>query len=585
MPACCDTFTVEVDWGTGSFVATPLAAVGSFSNGSGSFTLTRPIADDNPSLTPFDVSSVRVRVVDDDTGVAERSLNVRVENVAPVITSLELSRAVIREGDSVALIGSFTDPGWLDTFHVDVDWGDGLFVPYALPTVGSFANGHGQFRLEQTFVDDHPSSGTPSDSFDIRVRVRDDDTGFAIATRTLVVQDVPPTLSDIQWAAPVVDEMGTAVLSFVVDDVGIRDTQLVTVSWGDGTTDTRQLGAGRQALSFSHVYRDDNPTATPADVMPVLITVTDDDTLSTSAATSVTVRNVAPFNVSIGPDRAALVGDRLSFTATFTDPSPLDTHSFLWTVVDPDGQAQTFDTGATPTLQVAISDEGGWTVTVRVTDDDTGFATDSAVVSAEALPDGEPLPEGSTVTMLFGVAQAALNAGGHVILVDWDDGTVERVVVTSTSMVLTHTYLDDQPSGVPDVFVASAQLMDTRSGSDVAAGPVASQVFAIENEDPTPSFTITQLGGGVVQFNGTITDPGLLDTHTVRWSFSDGSAAAHLRLELHAQLRRPGERDPDRHRRRLRQRQLHHEHCQPGHRHRRPAAARGQRAERHRRPG
>ena len=520
-----DTFRVEVDWGDGVFVSTPLSAVGAFTNGSGSFTLRKTFQDDNPSLTPFDVSAVRVRVVDDDTGAAQRSINLRVDNVAPTITSLQLSQATIREGDSVALVGTFTDPGWLDTFSIDVDWGDGFFVPFALGSVGGFANGHGQFRVEKSFADDHPATGTPSDTFNLRVRVRDDDGGSAMAAAALVVEDVPPTISDVRWAAPVVDEMSAAELSFVIDDVGIRDTQFVTVTWGDGRSDTRQLGAGRQTVSFSHVYSDDDPSGTPSDRMAVLITVTDDDTRSATAATAITVRNVAPQNLSIGPDRAALVGDTLRFTASFTDPSPLDTHNFVWTIVGPDGQAQTRDTGRTPTLQLAVTDEGNWSVAVRVSDDDTGVATVSAVVRAEALPDAEGQPEGSTVTMNVGVPQAALDAGGHELHVDWDDGTVETIALTSTAMTLTHTYLDDRPSGVPDVFVASAQLMDKRSGTAVAAGPIQSQAFVIENEDPAPSFTFTQLGGGLVQFNGTITDPGLLDTHSVRWSFSDGSAA------------------------------------------------------------
>ncbi|QDU23495.1 Ig-like domain-containing protein [Urbifossiella limnaea] len=95
-----DAGSVTVDYGDGSGVQ-PLVL-----NSDGSFALTHAYADDG-------VYTVTVRVDDGDGGVGTAAVTVTVRNVAPVANA-GADRAANR-GDTVALTGTFTDPGPADT--------------------------------------------------------------------------------------------------------------------------------------------------------------------------------------------------------------------------------------------------------------------------------------------------------------------------------------------------------------------------------------------------------------------------------------------------------------------------------------
>ncbi len=520
-----DSFTIEVDWGDGVFVATPLSAVGSFANGSGQFTLTRPFVDDNPSGTPQDFADIRVRVIDDDTGSAQGNLRLRIDNVAPIIGTMNLSSTLVREGETLGVSGSFSDAGLGDTFTLEVDWGNGVFLPYAFAAHGSFAGGVGSFSVSKLIEDDHPDSGTPFDDRNIRVRLGDDDTGVAVATSDVRLQNLPPVIANAALSASVIDENQLVTLNFAISDPSPRDTYTVRVDWQDGAPEERSLGAGPHSLSFQHSYLDDDPSGTPFDPKNIVITVIDDDTGSTSQALPLRVNNVAPRDLDLGGNRGAVVDTQVPFTLAFSDPGTLDTHSFLWTVVDPFNNLQATATGASPNFNLRPGVAGDWRITAKVTDDDTGFAETTVTLTVVDGGSGgaNPLPEGSTVNWNLPVG-GDFSGGNLVLKLNWDDGTLQRFTVNNALMALQHTYLDDRPPGQVDRFVASAQLVDTATGQDVNVGTAAVNIFFIDNVVPTPSITLRELGGGTVEFTGSFTDPGLLDTHTLRWTFSDGSA-------------------------------------------------------------
>jgi hypothetical protein len=121
-----DTWTATVDYGDGSGVQ-PLAL-----NADKTFNLSRVYAD-NSSYT------VTVTVTDDDSGVGNDTLVVTVNNVAPVVTAFTSSSPAIggaREGQTVSVSATFTDPGELDTHTASIDWGDGTTSPAAVSEVG-----------------------------------------------------------------------------------------------------------------------------------------------------------------------------------------------------------------------------------------------------------------------------------------------------------------------------------------------------------------------------------------------------------------------------------------------------------------
>ncbi|MCH8830537.1 MAG: hypothetical protein IID45_13255, partial [Planctomycetes bacterium] len=85
--------------------------------------------------------------------------------------------------------------------------------------------------------------------------------------------------------------------------VGTLDTHTVLIDWGTGETSSVAVvtqGAGSGTFTATHQYLDDNPTATASDVYSITATVTDDDGgFVTSAASTLTVNNVAPNILSV----------------------------------------------------------------------------------------------------------------------------------------------------------------------------------------------------------------------------------------------------------------------------------------------
>ena len=100
--------------------------------------------------------------------------------------------------------------------------------------------------------------------------------------------------------------------------------------------------------------------------------------------TTVTVDNVAP-TVNAGSDQTIDEGDTVSFVGSFSDPGPLDTHTVEWDFGD-----ATTETGIlTPTH--VYGDNGIYTVTLTVTDDDSGESTDTLTVTVNNVaPSVEP---------------------------------------------------------------------------------------------------------------------------------------------------------------------------------------------------
>jgi PKD repeat protein len=324
-----DTHEVSVDWGDGSPPADELDASHAY-------------ADDG-------THAITVRVTDDDGGVGEDTLEVTVRNVAPAVEAGHDSS--MDEGGSLALDASLSDPGFLDTHGVSVDWGDGS-------TGSSLTDSH-------RYGDD----GT----YTVTVTARDDD-GGADSLR-VTVRNVVPRVDAGEDRSP--DEGETLTLAPTFTDPG-ADTHTVSVDWGDGATG-----------GLTHAYADDG-------TYTVAVTITDDDGGAGSDVARVTVRNVAPA-VDAGADASLDEGGSLTLAATLTDPGTRDTHAV--SVDWGDGKAGEGLTGAH-----RYDDNGTFTVTVTAKDDDGGVGSDRLLVqvrnvapTVDAGPDrsapwGVPVP-------------------------------------------------------------------------------------------------------------------------------------------------------------------------------------------------
>jgi hypothetical protein len=108
--------------------------------------------------------------------------------------------------------------------------------------------------------------------------------------------------------------------------------------------------------------------------------------LSDADASTVTVVNVAPVVTAVGDSNSE--GGVATVSATFTDPGTLDTHtaSILWGDGSP---AQMVSVAALASgVQHVYGDNGSYSVTVTVTDDDGGWGGDTVAVQvANAAPE------------------------------------------------------------------------------------------------------------------------------------------------------------------------------------------------------
>ena len=151
-----------------------------------------------------------------------------------------------------------------------------------------------------------------------------------------------------------------------------------------GTFNIDQSGEGLTALQYTY---SDNEQFT------VALRVRDDDAVSTVATAAVVVNNVVPTANAGGPYQGA-AGSPISFSGSATDPGN-DTLTYEW---DFDYDGATFDTVGDVDSGVDLTgpthsytNDGVFTVALRVQDDDSGFST-IATAQVTVAPLGDPTP-------------------------------------------------------------------------------------------------------------------------------------------------------------------------------------------------
>ncbi len=339
-----------------------------------------------------DAQTVVVQVSDGSLSDTDTA-TVNITNVAPTIDTIIASAASIDEGDSVTVSGTFSDPGSGETYTGTSLWSDGVITAVTI--------GDGTFSTERTFPDDHPTTTTPSDQFTVQVTIDDGDGGQTSAVSPIVtVNNVEPSIDAIGVSAASIDEGDSVTVSgtFVDPALGeVTETFSGSAAWSDGASTAVVVGAG--TFSTERTFLDDDPfTATPSDNFTVDVTINDDD-LGSGVATSpvLTVNNVAPVITSIDSSATfadkAEEGETVTVSGAFTDVGTLDTHTAVIDWGDGDIEPATVVQavgGGTYTADHTYLAGGVFTVTVTITDDDTGAASDStlAVVTGVGINGG-----------------------------------------------------------------------------------------------------------------------------------------------------------------------------------------------------
>ncbi|HKZ47297.1 MAG TPA: hypothetical protein VJ397_00765 [Thermoplasmata archaeon] len=302
-------------------------------------------------------------------------------NRPPTINSFTASTAV--EGSATTFTASATDPD-----------GDALTYSFDFDNDGTWDSSGPSSTATRTWWDDH--SGV--------ARLRVSDGAFSVETTVAALTlNADPVL---QPTVGLSAEGGALTVTYHITDPG-SDDETVVVDWGDGTTETRTYLVGGSpdppesngvdlhrdfTDSMSHVYGDNA-------VLPGTITVTDDDGGSAAASLSYVISNVIPGGIAVSISCTPILstahaceeGEYVFFSASATDPGS-DDLEFFWDFGDglsesrryyndgvgPDPYPSTgpvYPFTATDMGTHAWGDDGEYTITLTVADDDGGLAT------------------------------------------------------------------------------------------------------------------------------------------------------------------------------------------------------------------
>jgi subtilisin family serine protease len=246
-------------------------------------------------------------------------------------------------------------------------------------------------------------------AYTVAVKVTDDDGAFDIATSTVNVTNVAPSVLNLASNGPK-DELASITVTGTISDPGWLEGLTATINWGDGSpvepvSGTLENVRPNATLTFSvsHAYGDDSGAGT----FTATVCGLDDDT-STCAPIALTITNKAPTaTISLAgtvlingvPTFIAHVGVPVPFTADSYDPGSDDrTTTWDWGDGAPSPDTSTLslndpaynpDPDPSPTVNPrtvtdpephAFSDACFYTVTFKAADDDGGSASDTVKV-------------------------------------------------------------------------------------------------------------------------------------------------------------------------------------------------------------
>ena len=346
------------------------------------------------------------------------------------------------EGDPVSFIGYYNDPGIDDTHTYEWDFGDG--------------STHDSGTLNP--IHSYGDNGV----YTVTLYVTDDDGAVGSGTFLVTILNVAPTVD--AGVDLIADEGDVVLFAGSYFDPGILDTHIFDWDFGDGNSATG-------TLTPSHIYGDNG-------IYTVTLTVTDDDGGIGTDTLEVIVNNVAP-SVDAGVDLEVNEGSELAFEGSFFDPGFLDTHTFDWDF----GDGNFADGTLTPTH--AFADNGIYTVTLTVTDDDGGVGVDTLTVTVYNVAPTAYIDsvyqiqwfnlEENVIIMLDSAnfSGSSYDPGADDLTFTWDfgDGTPNIVSFYPNSPpsfpveiteIVTHVYTE------PGEYVVTLLVEDDDGGSSVA---------------------------------------------------------------------------------------------------------------------
>ncbi|MBI1373852.1 MAG: LEPR-XLL domain-containing protein [Phycisphaera sp.] len=436
--------------------------------------------------------SVVATVTDEDGSANSNNLAVTVNNVDPTVTISGDPAATIGEPYTLNLFAA--DPGTDTITQTVISWGDGNVE--TVPGIPGSAT--------HTY--------TAAAPVQISVSVTDEDgvTSSNTLSVTVGVGNEAPT--DIEFFTSGTDEGGTANLTIRFVDRDLADTHAVTVNWYDASAaligSATQVGSGNvdaagvRTFNFGQLYAQDTAAYAEVEVVEQNASA---GTLPGTAGFA--VANVGPsdLDVSVNVLTTLAEGSSISLEGSFFDPGSDDPHD-VW--IDwGDGDAPT-----SPTLTLAggilvipatdhlYKDNGTYTITVKVEDEDNAFVETSFDVTVFNVgPSGIQLAAGSDMDGGFVLSGSFLDPGvldTHEVLIDWGDGTdTLNLGAGETTFEMSHAFSTGGVHAV-SVTVTDKDMASTTAGGSFYVGDVEYRVsdvgpFTVVTTDPS----ITSLSG------------------------------------------------------------------------------------------
>jgi uncharacterized delta-60 repeat protein len=447
------------------------------------------------------------------SGVNSYSITAAIDNWRVEVVNLSTSTYVVDEAGVLTLDGSEStdvDDGIVQ-YEWDLDY-DGV-----------------TFNADVT-------SGTPitthivGDDFSGAIALRVTDAGGLtdIDTAQLLVNNVAPTITDVSLSAASIDESQSVTVSGTFTDPALglsTETFTGTAVWSDGATTVVTISGG--GFSTSRTFADDDPTGTLADVFTVQITISDDDGGSDSATSPTLTVNNLDAVANAGDDQTVNEGDLVTLVGAFTDVGLDDSHQQQWSVVASNGQViapliipdggDSNGAGGS-SFSFTPNDNGVYTVTYTVTDDDGGVTSDTLVVTvANVAPaviagDDQAADEGSTVSFLGSFTDAG-SGDTHTTLWDFGDGatadgtlTPNHVYADNGVYMVTFTVTDDDGGVTSDTLVVIV--------ANVAPTARANSYVTTQAVSVSGNVITDDTGSGVDSDPAGINDPLLITSHT-----------------------------------------------------------------------
>ncbi len=450
--------------------------------------------------------NVVVRAEDDDSGSTTSNVfTVTFTNADPTVNLAGV--AAIVENGTATLTGAISDVGTLDTFTLDIDWGDGN-----TDTNVSY-NSDGTFTATHRYLDDDAD-----DTYTITATATDDDGGVGTQTTDVTVTNLDPVFSGT-IGNQTIAEGGTASIDFtgMFGDVP-ADTLTYAYSIDGGTW--VDLGT---PTTFGLTLGDDGTYG-------VVVRAVDDDGGSvTSNEFTVTVTNVDPSIVALSATSVDEDGV-VHLTGTYSDPGTGDTHTLTinWGEGSPETVAVIGGTFDITHLYLDDNPTGTasdtYTIGVTLTDDDTGSAAGSTTTTITnvdptvTLNNVTSVVENGTATLTGTIADVG-TLDTLTLDIDWGDGNQDTDVSYNAdgTFSATHQYLDDDAD---DSYTITATVTDDDGGSGTETTNVT-----VTNADPTVALDNVSaiIENGVATLTGTIADVGTLDTLTLDIDWGDGN--------------------------------------------------------------